>query len=186
MAFLGSSIQEGILNAGESLRNCKISPIKALPNEILLTIFDFCQAAAIKEPYSWLVCWPPVWCELVHVCQRWRYVVFSSPLRLGLRLYCSDHHRRFVREMLDVWPSIPIQIYCHYKLQDSIIAALEHRDRICEMDFYLPSSEYRKLAKLTQLQKPFPALTCLHLRHRGSGPVPALPVTFLGGSPPRL
>ncbi|KAH9972658.1 hypothetical protein BGW80DRAFT_362902 [Lactifluus volemus] len=186
MAFLGSAIQETMLNTSESLRNCEISPIKALPDEILLKIFDFCRAAAMKEPYWEPECWPQVWCKLVHVCQRWRYTVFSSPLRLDLRLYSTDHHRRFVREMLDVWPSIPMEICCHHDLQDNNIAALEHCDRICEMNFYLPSLEYGNLAKLTQLQNPFPGLTCLRLRCRGFEPVPALPVTFLGGSAPSL
>jgi hypothetical protein len=79
-----------------------------------------------------------------------------------------------------------MEICCHHDLQDNNIAALEHRDRICEMDLYLPSLEYGKLAKLTQLQNPFPELTCLRLRCRGFEPVAALPVTFLGGSAPSL
>jgi F-box-like len=165
----------------------EISPIKALPDEILLTIFDFCRVAAVKRTYRWGARpWPWMWRNLVHVCQRWRYVVFSSPLRLDLRIYYSDRHGSSLREILDVWPPFLIEISCH-DLQDNLIAALEHRDRICELRFELSSSEWWKLAKVTRMQKPFPALTCLRLQLGVSfGPEPALSQTFLGGSAPSL
>ncbi|KAH9971519.1 hypothetical protein BGW80DRAFT_443331 [Lactifluus volemus] len=183
MAILGPAIQEGMLNTSESLRNRQISPIEALPDETLLTIFDFCRAASVRRTFQWPGPWPRVWRNLVHVCQRWRYVVFSSPLRLDLRLYYSDRHRSSLREMLDVWLPFPIEICC-YNVRGNLIAALEHRDRICELRFELSSSEWEKLARVTEMQMPFPALTCLRLGLRSwSGPVPA---TLLGGSAPSL
>ncbi|KAH9971487.1 hypothetical protein BGW80DRAFT_1460453 [Lactifluus volemus] len=183
MAILGPTIQEGMLNTNESLRNRQISPIQVLPDETLLTIFDFCRAIALECPYPWPGPWPRMWHNLVHVCQRWRYVVCSSPLRLDLRLYYSDRNRSSMREMLDDWPPFPIEICCS-NVRGNLIAALEHRDRICELRFELSSSEWEKLARVTEMQMPFPALTCLRLGLRSwSGPVPA---TLLGGSAPSL
>jgi hypothetical protein len=62
--------------------------ISLLSGDVLLEIFDFCQKhrvsryAAIPEAV-----WD--WHILVHVCQRWRQVVFASPLRLNLRILCT-------------------------------------------------------------------------------------------------
>ena len=99
----------------------------ALPDEILLTIFDFCRVSSVKGTNGW----PNMWKNLVHVCQRWRYVVFSSPLRLDLRLHLTD--RTSVSEMLDVWPPIFIEVYSSFNLGDNIMAALEQHDRICDL-----------------------------------------------------
>ncbi|KAH9971480.1 hypothetical protein BGW80DRAFT_1460449 [Lactifluus volemus] len=186
MAILGPAIQEGMLNTSECLRNRQISPIEALPDETLLTIFDFCRVIALESTYRWPGPWPRVWRSLVHVCQRWRYVVFSSPLRLDLRLYYSDRHGPSLRETLNVWPPFPIEICC-YNVRGNLTAALEHRDHICELVFELSSSEWAKLARVTEMQMPFPALTCLRLGLGGwLGPVPALPATLIGGSAPSL
>ena len=46
-----------------------------------------------------------VWHMLVHVCRRWRTVVFAPQRRLGLKRRFSD--RRSVKEMLDIWPELP-------------------------------------------------------------------------------
>ncbi|KAH9952355.1 hypothetical protein BGW80DRAFT_1470259 [Lactifluus volemus] len=151
MAILGPTIQEGMLNTNESLRNRQIAPIEALPDETLLTIFDFCRAIALECTYPWPGPWPPMWRNPVHVCQRWRYVVFSSPLRLDLRLYYSDRNRSSMKEILDDWPPFPIEICC-YNVRGNLIAALEHRDRICELRFELSSSEWEKLARVTEMQ----------------------------------
>jgi hypothetical protein len=32
---------------------------------------------------------PQYWPTLTHVCQKWRQIVFKSPLGLNLRLYCT-------------------------------------------------------------------------------------------------
>jgi hypothetical protein len=101
-----------------------------------------------------------------------------------MRLYCSSYHLK--RDMLDVWPPFPIQIYSFYLLDDNIIAALEHHDRICEMEFILHPEKLEEW-EWTRLQNPFPALTCLRFQFLPqSRPVPVLPVTFLGGSAPSL
>jgi hypothetical protein len=33
-----------------------------------------------------------VWQVLVHVCRRWRSIVFGSPRRLNLQLFCTSRH----------------------------------------------------------------------------------------------
>jgi F-box-like len=163
--------------------------IGVLPDEILLKIFDFCRVAAVNEAHVavWLrvPVWSKIWHNLVHVCQRWRYVVFSSPLRLGLRIYCTDDTVTSLREELDVWPPFPIEILSS-NLGDNSIAAFEHNDRICEITLYFhpPYSECATLA--TALQKPFPALTSFQLSTHWNENLPVLPTTFLGGFAPRL
>ena len=129
------------------------------------------------------------WLGLVQVCRRWRYLVFTSPRRLGLRFLCRA--TKSVREILDVWSTMQIiipdlQLTCLYG-DHNIIAALEHRDRVCEIDLSrLTSSLLERLA--TMMQEPFPVLTKLDLHYssyHGHTP-PVLPDTFLGGFAPRL
>ncbi|KAH9956561.1 hypothetical protein BGW80DRAFT_1257641 [Lactifluus volemus] len=173
-------------NATESNRDREISPrvtINALPDEMLLKIFDFCRVAAadrdLDDARAILGRWSKIWHKLVHVCQRWRNVVFSSPLRLNLRLYCSD--RISVREVLDVWPPLLIEISAR-NLTDDIIATLEHYDRISKLSLWLSSSECERLA--TVMRQPFPALTNFRLGFQeGSRQIPML---LLGESAPCL
>jgi hypothetical protein len=52
--------------------------VDILPEDVLLEIFD-CHMAEANEAGE-----NEEWEILVHVCQKWRYVVFRSPLRLNL------------------------------------------------------------------------------------------------------
>ena len=150
--------------------------IGTLPDNVLLGIFDFYRKAASDTP------WP--WKTLVHVCQRWRYIVFASPLRLDLYLLCRSTTP--VRKTLDVWPPLPIEISWNGVNDDdiaNIIAALEHPDRVRGiLIINLTSSQWEELVPM--LQEPFPALTFLRLWTFYLGP--ALSDMFLGGSAPRL
>jgi hypothetical protein len=151
--------------------------IDILPDNALLEIFDSYVSG------SWMV---EVWQTLVHVCRKWRYVVFGSPRRLNLRLHCRTSTP--VRETLDVWPLLPIVIsdYEGYELWgvDNILAALEHKERIYEFTlFKLPDSQWEKV--LPELVRPFPALTGLHLGPMDDETTP-IPDSLLGGSAPRL
>ena len=145
-----------------------------LPDVALLEIFDlYVYETRIQA-----------WHTLVHVCRKWRGVVFGSPRRLDLRLFCRG--RTPVREMLYVWPVLPIAIFVSYETwdADNIIAALEQNDRICQMDFVeFTSSQFEKVLAATQ--QPFPALTHLSLWLREET-TPAVPDSFLGGSAPQL
>jgi hypothetical protein len=151
--------------------------INVLPDNALLEIFDF----YVKE--AWMVAEP--WRNLVHVCSKWRNVVFGSPRRLDLQLFCVPSTP--VRETLDVWPSLPIAVNL-YNMEawgmDNIHAALEHPDRICSLTLLnISSSQFQKVLEVTQ--QSFPTLTSLQLRPKGDGAT-VVPDSFLGGSAPLL
>jgi hypothetical protein len=123
------------------------------------------------------------WHTLVHVCRTWRNVVFASPRRLDLRLVCRKD--RSVRDMLDIWPALPINIEGGWReLEgmgvDNIVAALGHRDRVRSIN--LIDLQGRTLVAAMRVQ--FPELVYLELW--SSSLASALPKSFLGGSAPRL
>jgi F-box-like len=153
--------------------------IRSLPDNVLLDIFDLCQMPVnpVYEPPQW-------WHALVHVCGRWRSVVFQSPLRLHLELVCNANTP--VKKTLDVWPlAFPILIKEPRRRLPlsgaNIIAALEHHDRVSEIDLYTTSTVLNRLYKV--MKKPYPVLRHLHLNISKSKSVPVLRDTF---SAPRL
>jgi hypothetical protein len=158
-------------------RNVGLMTIDTLPDDVLLETFDFLVVESNGfEAEDW-------WRTLVHVCRKWRNVVFGSPHRLNLRIVCSD--RTPVREMLDIWPPLPIVVH-HYARPksdgDNIIAALERNDRVCQITLKL-DLQWKKV--LDAMQEPFTALTHMEL----SSDVeiaPVAPDPFMGGSAPRL
>ncbi|KAI0290784.1 hypothetical protein BC826DRAFT_970249 [Russula brevipes] len=153
--------------------------IDILPDDVLLEIFEI---DTVNEGIH-------RWHKLVHVCRRWRTVVFASPHRLNLRLRCK--YKTPVRKMLDIWPVLPIIIeddsngFMHAEGADNIVAALEHPGRVCRIRLWdTPKSDLDRFT--AAMTEPFPELTFLHLRTRKRNTVPALPDSFLGGSAPRL
>ena len=150
-----------------------------LPDDVLLEIFDF----FVEEEGQGLEVDFEEWQTLVHVCRRWRSIVFGSPRRLDLRLVCSE--KTPARDTLDVWPAFPLSIKCWEKAEsvDNIIAVLEHSDRVCDIDVFFNGLDLDKLS--AAMQVPFPELTFLRLWSIGET-VSALPDSFLGGSAPRL
>ena len=159
--------------------------IDRLPYVALLKIFAF-YVDEFREPvtvrdYHWHI--------LVQVCRNWRNVVFGSPRYLNLRLLCT--HRTPVRETIDAWPPLPILVAGFDNEEwgvDNIVAALEHNDRIRELDFYSSSSSSSSDVEkvLAAMHRPFPALTNLRLSFRVET-VPVDSSSFLGGSaPPQL
>jgi hypothetical protein len=102
--------------------------IDMLPDVALLRIFD-CYMDQVREEEDDALT-AEAWGALVHVCQKWRGVVFGSPRRLDLRLFCTDMTP--VEETLAVWPPLPIVMrqYGQAKQVDNIIVALEHNDRV--------------------------------------------------------
>jgi len=111
----------------------------ALPDDVLLEIFDFYLAPKSIQSY-----WPSLglipedaWHTLVHVCKRWRSIVFASPHRLQLQLLCTNN--RPIQNLLDIWPELPIVISSGRgmsKWQDAnnIIAALKQHNRVGKID----------------------------------------------------
>jgi hypothetical protein len=160
-------------------------PIDILPDDVLLDIFDFIQSEAqptlgeFKEINAWFT--------LVHVCRRWRNVVFTSTRRLHLLLVCTD--RTPVTKELDIWPALPIvisQTAPEMAGVHNIIAALNHNDRVYGISLHRVSNLVLENI-LAAMLRPFPALKYLHLAlgHNQAG-VSEIPDSFLGGSAPHL
>ena len=129
-----------------------------------------------------------MWQSLVHVCQRWRSLVFRSPRHLNLQLVCTGRTR--TRDMLDVWPAQPLVMICAggYTTVDDAVAVLERT--VCVRQIRLKGIPYSNLETLlATLKRPFPELTHLLLETGywyDETEVVVLPDSFLGGSAPRL
>ena len=150
--------------------------IETLPDDVLLAIFT----SYLDRPNE-----IDVWRTLVHVCQRWRYLVFASPGHLNLRLECTIETR--TREMLGVWPALPIVITDDSDWMsgvDNIISALEQRNRVCEI--MLDDIPCGKMDTLVPaMLESFPALESILLGADDSE-MAVVPDSFLGGSAPQL
>src|SRR5713101_1570210 len=104
--------------------------IDMLPDDVLLEMFDFYTTL----PYDILREEIDAWQSLVHVCRRWRNVVFGSPRRLNLRLYCTPETP--AKDTLDVWPVLPLVVAGNVGFSsgmDNIIAALGQSNRVCRV-----------------------------------------------------
>jgi hypothetical protein len=158
-----------------------IDNIDILPDDVLLEIFTF---YLVERPD---IIWyeGETWLTLVHVCRRWRSIIFALPHALDLRIRCTQKRR--VREMLGFWPALSLVVHDEWGSlaagADNIIAAVEHNDRVRQVLLtYLSSSALESIAAV--MQEPFPALTHLHISAPDGTPV--FPEAFLGGSAQRL
>ncbi len=168
--------------------------IDILPDDVLLDIFDFCvdidlsraRAAPLKAELE-------AWQLLVHVCRRWRSLVFGSPRRLNLRLFCTT--KTHARDTLDVWPALPLLIYVDDDMafpsgmvppgmdMENVVVALGQSSRVCEVSLSgLGNRQWDEV--LAAMQVPFPEL--INLQLSSIGEIPPVPDSFLGGSAPRL
>ena len=151
------------------------APIDMLPEEVLLQIFGF-YLCGVDDKEEWET--------LVHVCRRWRSVVFMAPLRLDLRLVCTAGTP--ARKMSGIWPELPIVIRLYWldeEIEDDVLAALKQKDRICELYVYNTSNHgLKSLAEVTKV--PPPALTDLLLESFREMPI--VPDSLLRGSAPHL
>ena len=102
----------------------RVTGVSSLPDDVLLEIF---------KSYMDQIHHEDAWYKLVHVCRKWRSVVFSSPHWLRLELRCTS--RRPVKGMLGIWPAaLPIVIVsstdpCGPGVTN-VIAALIRHDRV--------------------------------------------------------
>ena len=150
--------------------------VSALPDDALLEIFKF----YVDQIYD-----KDAWHTLVHVCRKWRYVVFSSPRWLHLELRCTN--KSPAKTMLDVWPALPIVIDAYITNSRrsgvrNLIAALKRHDLVCRINIWgVPHS----LLKSAAMKKRFPELTDLTIRSNEDN-TPVIPDSFLDGSAPRL
>ena len=170
--FAVCSSTDLLRGSAESYRHT--TTINMLPDNVFLDIFEL----GVSE-----------WQRLVHVCRRWRYIIFASPRRLDLTLLCT--YGTSVKKNLSCWPPLPIIVdYFTWDnrafppdYEDDITAALEYPDRIHSIKLAVTSPLLEVVTSV--MQEPFPALTTLWLTSKDRN-VPVLPDVFLGGSAPRL
>ena len=167
-----------------------------VPDDVLLNIFDFYRIDSYGPTGIDSFPSPWIWNSLVHVCRRWRQIIFASVRRLDLQFLCTPKTR--VRELLDFLPpTMPIMVWSRYIPQtdlsapddDSeegcqVITALERRDRVQWIHLEnLPDTVLEKTVKM--MEETFPTLKRLRLLAEYEiGPV--LSEEFLGGSAPSL
>ncbi|KAI9443728.1 hypothetical protein BJY52DRAFT_1373644 [Lactarius psammicola] len=130
--------------------------IGKLSDKVLLNIFS-----------HFLDVSPRHWPTLVHICRKWRRIVFASQRPLNLRLFCT--HGTPVLKTLDCWPALPIIVEYGGSLEldpptsedeDNIMAALKQSDRVRSITLTVTD---RLLEKLSAIVKPFPKLEDLVL-----------------------
>ena len=135
--------------------NVGLMTIDMLSDNVLVEIFDF-----YVNVYNPFLDTPNAWHTLVHVCRRWRYIVFASPHRLNLRLEYEGHQP--LSKILDAWPVLPVILRSstsHPKSDrrwNNLVATLEseHYNRICEISITdMPKSRWERFA--AAMQKPF-------------------------------
>ncbi|KAH9170067.1 hypothetical protein EDB89DRAFT_1353418 [Lactarius sanguifluus] len=134
--------------------------INILPDDVFLEIFAFC----IRGP-----CWNSiermrVWQRLVHVCQRWRQIIYASPRYLDVHLYYCSNVTPF-RKDLSRWPAFPISIAYHFPNSDDLFpefasddvelfAAFERPDHVRSVDLTTTTSEVEEVVALMQVSFP--------------------------------
>jgi hypothetical protein len=158
--------------------------IGILSDNVLLEIFDWCRKRDHQSGHFPLFCgWK--WYLLVHVCRKWRQIIYASPRRLDLQLLCT--YGTPFRKILGIWPVFPIIIqFCSAFApidKDSVISALKHPDRVSRIKLSVNDPQLGKIAAL--MQEPLPVLTHLSISSH-FGNLSALPSGFLGGSAPSL
>ncbi|KAH9981950.1 hypothetical protein BJV74DRAFT_58499 [Russula compacta] len=140
--FIGSLCQS-VLNSGSRHSSPHIPSIDILDDDSLLNIFVLYRLALLDaDGFDYLFVlqaeecargrW---WYKLIHVCRRWRYLVFASASRLRLCLVCT--HGTPVADMLAHSPPLPL-IIDHFhpareitaEDEEGIILALQHHDRM--------------------------------------------------------
>jgi hypothetical protein len=151
-----------------------------LPDDVLHEIFDF--YTKMYSPYGKKT-EIEAWQMLIHVCRRWRSLVLGSPRRLNLHLCCTPETP--ARDILDIWPTLPIIVEGNMVLSDpdNVITALGQNNRVCRVCLWgLAGRQLEEV--LAAMQVPFPELT--HLRLISDETPPVIPDSFLGGSALRL
>ena len=151
-----------------------IPSIHNLDDDSLLRIFFFCRLVLFEELEGGYLfhlhareCiqghW---WYKLIHVCRRWRYLVFASPSHLGLCLVCT--HGTPVADMLAHSPPLPLIIDHSDEAremtaedEEGIILALQHRDRVRRIHLRIPMPNLEKV--LLTMDDEFPMLEYLFI-----------------------
>ncbi len=118
--------------------------IGKLSNKVLLKIFRYDLDVS-----------PRSWPRLVHVCRRWRRIVFGARSALNLRLFCTNGTP--VSRTLDCWPVLPIVLlYGGSPALDppapedeaDIMVALQQSHRVSSVSLTVTNSLRTKFSKI--------------------------------------
>jgi hypothetical protein len=166
-----------------------VKRIDVLPDDVLLEIFDFYvdqdDVGLPQNPWHTNGKKIVAWQVLVHVCRRWRSLVFRSPRRLNLQLFCTSETP--AKNTLDVWPALPLIVLGDEALllgTDNVIAALEQNNRVCQIALNI-TRNWQLEEVMAAMEVSFPELTYLHITSYDET-FPVIPDSFLGGSAPSL
>ena len=131
---------------------------------------------------------PWKWHRLAHVCRTWRYVISTSPRRLGQRILCG--YGAPIWSILASWPTVPLVAKFNAgrkskRIPKNVMDALRHPDRLCEIDLSVTISMLPSVVEVTQ--KPCRALEVIRITVKfPTGPSILVRNSFLGGSAPHL
>ncbi|KAH8979071.1 hypothetical protein EDB92DRAFT_428105 [Lactarius akahatsu] len=144
--------------------------IRKLSDEVLLNIFRHYLDAS-----------PQLWPGLVHICRKWRHIVFAAQQSLHLRLFCT--HGIPVLKTLDCWPALPIVVQYGGDApapedEDNVVASLKQSDRVSSISLTVTGS---LLEKISTIEGSFSELEDLVLVSRDNTR-PTLPSAFRWGS----
>src|SRR5487761_1073332 len=97
--------------------------IDVLSDDVLICIFNLYRIGR-RSPHS---DGPWRWQPLIHVCQRWRHIIFTCPHHLRVQVECNATTN--VAKLLDVWPTLPMSLQSNLVFhRDGIITELQHCD----------------------------------------------------------
>jgi hypothetical protein len=138
--------------------------IGELSDYILLTLFRYYLDAS-----------PQFWPRLVHICRKWRRIVFASQQSLHLRLFCTPGMP--VLDALYFWPAMPIVVHYGGPLtsyppapedEDNILAALKQSDCVSSISLTITKP---LLEKLSAIERSFSELENLVLLYGDDVPL---------------
>jgi hypothetical protein len=162
-----------------------------LEDDIILGIFNYCRLYDENDWDNRLG-----WCKFSHVCRRWRHLIFSSALYLGLRIVCT--YGTPTVDTLDHLPPLPLfieypagMVRVNEGTQKSLTISPEDslginyalpwlRDRVRRINLHLQLSILPE--SLVLLYKTFPILEHLYLSLSFTGlgdKMLVLPRTFM-------
>ena len=144
---------------------------------MLLEIFDCCRRA---DEYGWNH--RRQWYMLLHVCRKWRYLMFESASFLKLCLLCRPETP--VAEMLMHFPPLPLIVECNGGIGrgpslKNMLLPFQHPDRVYSINIGGWEFGYAFREQEGALDKAFPVLETLTLSSEFGLDSPLLPRNFM-------
>ena len=123
----------------------------------------------------------------VSTLEKCRFSITTSP-QSATPLYTYEGHPGRLAPLPLIIRNFDRIFYDEPSSLDNIVAALEHNDRVCQIQLrFFTISQLEHVTNSAAMHKPFPELTDLRLSIYGDdGLTSILPDSFLGGTAPRL